>query len=30
MGVSENSFWIASVFSKREQWRSSVERDVLA
>ena len=29
MGVPENSFWMASVFSKREQRRSSVERDVL-
>ena len=29
MGVSENSFWIASVFSKGEQQRSSVEKDVL-
>ena len=29
MGVSENCFWIASVFSKGEQRRSSVEKDVL-
>ena len=27
--MSENSLWIASMFSKTEQWKSSAEREVL-